>query len=316
MPTLEGNDNGDNTQAALIPVDSNPEGIDLRRAQEQSAQWTGLSSEERHIVIQGEIVLANRRRHSLDELLQIGHAVVVFSEEVMRQSNSTSPQRRRYSGKWKELAPPQLSDMHASDRNRTAWLWHNREAVSEWWAAVEGRERDRWSNPLSIKQHYERDLGIAHGQARDDDEDTQIRDPDDTTRRRQGMLATAEDMLRDGRDVIDVMREAANAVAHVTGIQQSPLLYDLSSPELAAESADNFAQVYGGQYGDDGLTWFVEAVVTRIPRGHAAALVARLVDTYRPDAEIQDATFRESLRQTQPRRRRRSTPRSERERDG
>jgi hypothetical protein len=214
---------------------------------QQALLWTGLDDDERGIVIEGEMALASTRKRKFEHWIKIGEALKLLQEEVMRQSNATSNRGKRYNKFWNALAPTELKRMGRSDRARAIDLWEHHEPLLAWWDTVKPNQRDRWNHPLIILREFERAqrIGLNSPPHDEDDEDRPQRRPD----RRAGQAAAIDDATAKLHDAADLIKERVTP----------DLNFDLSTPELIRDSAENFLALYGGD-GKESIQQFTEAL--------------------------------------------------------
>jgi hypothetical protein len=234
----------------------------------------GITDDDhQHIIIKGELTLTERRARGFVDWLEIGHAVEIIQEEVARQTNSTNPRGRRYSDAFARIAPDRLRLLSPTDRSHAIWLWQNRDQVQEWYRGRSQNERDKWTHPYTIRHHYKRTTGDGRREF----------EPATPDRRRRSAQAAIDEATQDLRGVVD------NVMAVSGGA--SALIFDLSTSELAFESARNFVDIYQPQFNRQGLEWFIAAL-------------GALLNPPQPEVPP-DQAFVVSLRQPVRRRRRR-----------
>jgi hypothetical protein len=220
---------------------------------------------------------------ALGDWLEIGQAIDLLEDEVIRQSGASCG--RRYSRAWQQLAPEQIRQMAQPNRSHAKWLWLNRATVQNWLNTVPADRRDRWGHPLTIKIQYERAQRIAIvDPPREADAEERPRPHADPTRTRRAAAAALDEQVVRIDHSTERLRDVAGDMEMITGRRATSLTCDLSSQELAAESADNFWQVYGGLPGAQGVQWFIEALQTILDRhaAQAAAPARRRPRTTRP----------------------------------
>jgi hypothetical protein len=252
----------------LAPLDEDPDATDVRLAHAKALLWRGLTDEEKLIVVNGELTLGQRRRRTMGDWLAIGHAIALLDEEVIRQAGAIHG--RRYNKFWAELAPDQIKEMSSANRAHARWLWLNREEIQRWWDAQPANQRDKWGHPLTIKQRYERSTHIAlTDPPRDEETGRPPPNPEATMRRRRAAQAALDEVAVRVDQSVDSLRDVTHDMEVITGRRVTPLHYDLSSPELIKESAHNFWQICGAQFGDEAIKHFAQALLA-IVREHAA----------------------------------------------
>jgi hypothetical protein len=159
------------TPAQTVLVGAVDVTTEMRDVVQQSLRWTGLSDDERQIVIEGELALtAHRKRGALD-WFKVGEAAKVLRDEVVRQSNSTDHRSGQYSRVWGTLAPPQLKLSSHRDRADAVKLWEASDAILLWLASLRPQQRDRWHHPTTILRRFELARRIALTPAERDTED-------------------------------------------------------------------------------------------------------------------------------------------------
>jgi hypothetical protein len=124
-----------------------------------AAAWTAIPEERRAIILAGEAAIANRC-DPLDDWIAIAKAFHELQREAMQQSNSKQPKGRRYSDAYALLELPReianLQKISKSDRKKAIWIYENEERLRCWYETLAENQRDRWTHPQTIKQHYER----------------------------------------------------------------------------------------------------------------------------------------------------------------
>jgi hypothetical protein len=167
-----------------------------------------------------------------DRWMLLGSALSVLQHEAMRRSNSQNPQGRRYSDMWEWLSSrtPHLARIPKAERSDAVWLHAHREAVVAWYEALPPKRRDSLRTPRTLKRNIERDQGKAKPSAEEISKEPEIK------KRGPGTAAAIDEAVIDLRNVADdLVRVNAGTEA---------LIYDLSTPELTAESARNLIEIY------------------------------------------------------------------------
>ena len=194
--------------------------------------WSNFSEEQKENLRRADEAAAIELA-GLDRWLLLGSALHDLQQEAMRRSNSQNPAGRRYSDMWEWLVikTPHLARIPKAERSDAIWLHTHREAVLTWHGALSPRARDRWRTPRVIKRVIERDQGKAKPSAEQISKEPEIK------KRGPGIAAAIDEAVVDLRTVTDdLVRVNAGADA---------LVYDLSTPELADESARNLIEIYG-----------------------------------------------------------------------
>jgi hypothetical protein len=225
---------------------------EMRVAMGHMLLWRHMSDDERRIVVEAWMSLTTMDKRGFKDWLKIGEGVHYLQQEVEEQAGSSSG--RRYNRAWQELAPPPMREFTANMRSRCVWLWRNKDVLLAWWETVDADKRRRWNHPYTIQLNYERHRPNAwtnppHG------EEAEHSPRRSTAADRRSNRSAMADMIRDAHGTVDEMRDFVRQIGG-----DSPLFYDLSSPSLVYESADNFHQVYGGVHGDAAVQQFSEAI--------------------------------------------------------
>jgi hypothetical protein len=242
-----------------------PAADDYREALAKSLLWVNIDDEQRLDAIAAEVTLGDMRRRTLPDWLRVGKGIAALEQEVICQANAD--RGKRYNQKWRDLAPAHIRDMDQSCRSNTKWLWLNREAVQTWWNTVPADRRDRWGHPSTIKLQYEKaHRPEADDEAEPDAEDRPDRQRQGPARQRRAAAAALDESAAQLINVIDRADEVMTTMELITGSPRSALIYDLSTEELASESAFNFWQVYHAVYGDQGARWFIAALIEILER--------------------------------------------------
>jgi hypothetical protein len=160
----------------------------------------------------------------------------------------------RYNQAWKQLAPPQLSGLSATERSMALWVWINREEIQCWWNSKRQDQRDKWGHPATIRIKYEQDHpSTVEGEVPQLEERTEPRTPFPSSSASHGAVLGMEiDRLHDTGDrlddAVDVMDRRVREC-------------DLSTPEMAAQGARIFWRRYReGEGGVQGIKWFIDAL--------------------------------------------------------
>jgi hypothetical protein len=118
---------------------------------------------------------------------------------------------------------PHLATVTQSERSQAVWMAENRAALEQWHAGLEPKEKRRYNHPRSIWRRSP--LGQATKDAQ--------RSVDNTRERK-----------RKASDLDNVVRRIESVSDHIEKQVGGAEMFDLS-PELIAESARNFVDIYG-----------------------------------------------------------------------
>lgn len=246
------------SEVQVTPTLKTSDKADLLEAKNKSLLWHGLDPDERKIVIDGNTTLGQRRRRTLSEWTVISHAIELLDREIVDQCGNNKG--KAYNKLWRDLTPKNIQSMQPSDRTHARWLWENKETIETWWKTVRPSSQDKWGHPLTIRLHYERAAKIGTTDPlREVDEDAPKQKTDYSARKRSAAAELDEQVHRSGRAVEDI-REVVNDLQIVTGISPQAIYYDLSTLELAAESARNFWEVYSKQSNSETMLEFVRTL--------------------------------------------------------
>jgi hypothetical protein len=227
---------------------------EMRAATEQSLLWRHMTDDERKTVVEGEMVLTVRGKRNLEDWIKVGEAVHYLQQEAGEQAGANVG--RLYNAAWRRLATPQLRDLTPPIRTRAVWVWEQREVLRTWWATVRPRDRQKWNYPHSIQTAWQRMHGLMVPNRTDEDHDEEHlprRSDTSTAVDRRSNRAAMADLLSQTQATLDEVRDVVRQVGGDT-----PLVYDLSTPEMIYESFDNFRQIYGGVHDDAAVQQFLE----------------------------------------------------------
>jgi hypothetical protein len=264
MPARQNNGSGQAGQAPPEILPPEPIGTILYGAEDVTAeardiwilslQWNGLDDNDRQKVVEGALAMTARHKRGFNDWLKAGEALALLRKEIKQRSNDAD-RGRRYNRFWKELAPAPLRQIAYHTRTHAVWLWENQERVSVWWATVTVEQQLKWSDPLTIKRQFDR----AHPPTDPPHDDNEDEQPRPRERPRRGQAAAIDEATQTLHGTVDRVDHVVRNLEAVTG-GSGALDYDLSTPELIYQSADNFRAIHGGVYGDEALAQFTEAL--------------------------------------------------------
>jgi hypothetical protein len=122
----------------------------------------------------------------------------------------------------------------------------HRAAIETWRKTLEGYERTAWNHPTTVLRHWKMHLA-------DEQEKARIAAGGEPRPKPPSPMKQATDAIRNLIDENDRLRKAPHD-------NSSQLAFDLSSPELIAESARNFVDIHAGAYGEDAVKQFADTL--------------------------------------------------------
>jgi hypothetical protein len=123
-----------------------------------------FSPTAREVIDRGNEALLTERR-SVERWVAAGAAWKTLQLAAMHRSNSNRPAGRRYSDSYAILSHswPELNRVDITTRSDAIWLFENAEIVRLWYDRLDQKQRDRWTHPTTIKNHYRQRSGIRGG---------------------------------------------------------------------------------------------------------------------------------------------------------
>jgi hypothetical protein len=118
----------------------------------------GFDAVAREAIEIGEQALTDLRENSAARWISAGAAWKALQNVALHRSGSNSPSGQRYNRVYAILvyAWPQLAKVDKATRSHAIWLFDNRDNVLAWLATLTQNQRDQWTHPRTLRQHYEK----------------------------------------------------------------------------------------------------------------------------------------------------------------
>jgi hypothetical protein len=208
--------------------------------------------------------------------LHIGEGLTEWRDAALELTGSQDTDTPAYRAAFAAAVPlyPQLAKIakDKAERSHAIWMWENHDALEEWHAGLNEKQRRRWNHPRTVWNHSP--LGRAA-------KDAQKATSELKSRPRAGQAAAIENATERLEGILDKAEQRIGP--------DLAEMFDLS-PEHIEATVDNLIDIFG----EDGA------------RRLYGALGRRFAPAVEPDPAVTDTAFQQSL--AKPKRKPRTKP--------
>jgi hypothetical protein len=118
----------------------------------------GFPPEVLQTLTAGEEALVDLRENTVHRWYLVGGACFLLRNVALSRSGANSPTGKRYNREYAILANnwPHLAKLDKGTRSHSIWLFQNWDAVQAWLATLPQNQRDEWTHPRTIRNHFEK----------------------------------------------------------------------------------------------------------------------------------------------------------------
>ena len=176
----------------------------------------GFPAEARAAIEAGEAALGDLRQNTFHRWYLVGGACFMLRNVALNRSGANAPAGKRYNQVYATLVHlwPELAKLDKSARAHSIWLFSNSQAVESWLATLPRNQRDRWTHPRTIRNHFEKrfpplmpELSQGHKPrpAKRSRGRSELPLGDRSREDLEALIATLEDLLSDrDREIVDL----------------------------------------------------------------------------------------------------------------